>query len=120
LIVPITFELIRASDPDGDGDVLVSAIDHKPKSTPDLRRIRLLRTDPRVAVLVDRYDQDWDRLWWVRADGHAAILDASDPSGRRDESLAALARKYPQYRRQPPTGAVIWIWVDRWNGWAAE
>jgi PPOX class probable F420-dependent enzyme len=93
LIVPITFGVVRAGHPDsaGAGDIVVSAIDHKPKSTLDLRRLRLLRTDPRAALLVDRYEDDWDRLWWVRVDGHAIVLDqvpaVPPPATRRRSDL---------------------------------
>jgi PPOX class probable F420-dependent enzyme len=119
LIVPITFEIVRTGSDDGDGDVVVSAVDHKPKSTSDLRRLRLIEADPRVALLVDRYDHDWDRLWWVRADAQATILSPGQDSDLGDVALPALTRKYPVYRRQPPMGALIWMVVDRWSGWAA-
>ena len=100
----------------GPGDCICSAVDAKPKSSTDLRRLRNIRANPRVAVLADHYEDDWGRLWWVRADGHAAILD--DPAAMAP-ALALLAARYPQYRDQPPVGPVISIRVDRWTGWAA-
>src|SRR4029078_10792686 len=73
-----------------EGDHVYTAVDPKPKRTRDLKRLRNIRANPRVAVLADHYEDDWSRLWWVRADGVARILDAS-PAG-----LAALTRGYPQ------------------------
>ncbi len=107
-IVPITFAV--------DGDVIYTAVDFKPKSTPRLRRLSNIHANPRVAVLADQYDEDWSALWWVRADGMAAILDS------RAEMTAPtklLTGRYPQYRDNPPAGPVIAIRVARWTGWAA-
>ncbi|MBO0746414.1 MAG: pyridoxamine 5'-phosphate oxidase family protein, partial [Candidatus Dormibacteraeota bacterium] len=62
-LVPFCFAL--------DGDTLVSAVDHKPKRTTQLRRLANVAHDDRAAVLVDEYDERWDRLWWVRLDTSA-------------------------------------------------
>lgn len=107
-IVPITFAV--------DHDVIYSAIDSKPKSTPHLRRLSNIHANPRVAVLADHYDEDWSALWWVRADGMAAIL-ASQAEMTAPAGL--LAGRYSQYRDNPPTGPVIAIRVARWTGWSA-
>jgi PPOX class probable F420-dependent enzyme len=107
-VVPFTFAL--------DGDVIYSAVDAKPKSSRDLRRLSNIRRDPRVAVLADRYDDDWTALWWVRADGEAAIID--DPA-EMTGPLRLLAGRYPQYQASPPAGPVIAIVVTRWTGWSA-
>jgi PPOX class probable F420-dependent enzyme len=126
-IVPFTFALgsalnsapgpVQASPVQASpGDRIYSAVDAKPKSSTGLRRLRNIRANPRVAVLADHYEDDWGRLWWVRADGHAAILD--DPAAMAP-ALALLAARYPQYRAQPPGGPVISICVTRWTGWAA-
>ena len=101
----------------GPRDCIYSAVDAKPKASTDLRRLRNIRANPRVAVLADHYEDDWGRLWWVRADGEAAILD--DPAAMAP-ALALLAARYPQYRDQPPGGPVISIRVTRWSGWAAR
>jgi len=108
-IIPVTFAL--------DGEHIYSAVDAKPKTTSRLRRLANIAADPRVAVLADHYSDDWDRLWWVRADGRAAIL------GTRDEMagpLRLLADRYPQYRVNPPQGPVIAVLAVRWAGWAAS
>ncbi|MFF1706597.1 TIGR03668 family PPOX class F420-dependent oxidoreductase [Streptomyces sp. NPDC058251] len=101
------------------GDEIVTAVDWKPKKSPHLKRLRNIAAHPAVCLLVDAYDEDWDRLWWVRADGDARIL----PPGTQDEYTAAIALlrdKYAPYRRQrPPDGPVIAIAVHRWHGWRA-
>ncbi len=117
-LVPFTFVLdspAPGEDP-GQPDRLYSAVDAKPKASTDLRRLRNLRANPRVTVLADHYEDDWDRLWWVRADGQAAVLD--EPAAMAP-ALALLARRYPQYRTQPPGGPVISIRVTGWTGWTA-
>jgi len=118
-VVPFTFALDSRARGAGSGpeDHIYSAVDAKPKSTTDLRRLRNIRANPRVAVLADHYEDDWDGLWWVRADGQAAILD--DPVTMAP-ALALLAGRYPQYREHPPGGPVISIHVDRWTGWTAR
>jgi PPOX class probable F420-dependent enzyme len=118
-VVPFTFALGSRAGGAGSGpeDQIYSAVDAKPKSSTDLRRLRNIRADPRVAVLADHYEDDWGRLWWVRADGQAAILDS--PAAMAP-ALALLAGRYPQYREQPPAGPVISIRVTRWTGWTAR
>jgi PPOX class probable F420-dependent enzyme len=109
-LVPITFVLF-------DG-VLWSAVDEvKPKRHQRLARLDDVRRDPRVALLVDHYDADWSRLWWVRVDGTAAVIE---PHGELDERVgAALAAKYPPYAATPPTGPLLAITPTAWAGWSA-
>jgi PPOX class probable F420-dependent enzyme len=100
------------------GDVAYTAIDHKPKATMNLRRLRNIMMNSRVSLLADHYeDDDWARLWWVRADGSARQLDAGEPEHERAVEL--LVERYRQYREQPPAGPVIAVDVERWVGWAA-
>lgn len=108
-VVPITFAIVHGA--------IVSAVDHKPKSATSLQRLRNIRANPAVSVLVDEYQDDWSTLWWARADGTAQIADAG-----RDHDLAttALAEKYPQYREHPPEGPAIVVAVDRWVSWSAS
>lgn len=110
-IVPVTFTLTD--------DELCFAIDHKPKSTMRLRRLRNIEQNPAVSVLVDRYDEDWSRLWWARADGTADVLNEEDHGEQRARSVDALAAEYRQYLRRPPAGPVVRITVVRWSGWMA-
>ena len=91
------------------------AVDHKPKRHQDLRRLHNIRATGRVSLLVDHYEEEWRRLWWVRADGTARILtEAADRAG----PVQHLAAKYPQYADQLPQGPVTVVTVDRWTGWA--
>jgi PPOX class probable F420-dependent enzyme len=108
-IVPITFAL-------GD-DELYFAVDHKPKRTVNLQRLRNIEANPAVSVLVDHYENDWSRLWWVRVDGHARIVNAGE---RRDQAIALLRARYEQYRSLPPGGPVVAIGVERLSGWSAN
>ena len=72
-LVPIVFALV--------GDTVYSAVDHKPKASVRLQRLENLRHEPRCSLLVDHYDDDWGRLWWVRADGTAEVLDTGTDTG---------------------------------------
>jgi PPOX class probable F420-dependent enzyme len=101
--------------PGTGGDRLYTAVDAKPKTTRDLRRLRNIHENPRVAVLADHYEDDWTRLWWVRADATAEIVEDPDAMAR---PIALLRERYPQYREAPPEGPVIAIAVERWSGWA--
>jgi PPOX class probable F420-dependent enzyme len=100
-----------------EGGVLYSAVDAKPKRTERLRRLQNAAREPRVSVLVDHYEDDWTRLWWVRLDGRASELPAG-PEAKR--ATALLVAKYAQYRERPPTGPVLRIDVERWRGWSAS
>lgn len=106
-VVPITFVCT--------GHEIVTAVDAKPKTTTSLQRLRNIRANPAVSVLIDHYDDDWDRLWWARADGRARV---EEPAGVTD-ALRLLATKYRQYRREPPGGPAVVVTVDRWRGWSA-
>ena len=105
-VVPCCFAL--------DGDVVVSAVDAKPKSTLALRRLDNLRAHPAASLLVDHYAEDWATLWWVRLDGTGRVVE--DGAGR-DAALALLAAKYEQYRRDPPPGPVVALEVTAWRAW---
>jgi PPOX class probable F420-dependent enzyme len=107
-LVPIVFAV--------DGDTLFSAVDRKPKRSRTLRRIENARVRPDVTILVDHYDEDWSRLWWLRLRGRARVLDEGD---ERDHALALLAEKYPQYRAEPPDGPVLAVDVTEMRAWEA-
>jgi PPOX class probable F420-dependent enzyme len=98
-------------------DEIFFAVDHKPKRTFDLQRLRNIAANPYVAVLADRYEEDWSRLWWIRVDGRAHVLDATDASSER--AIDALAARYPQYRGARPSGPVVSIHIERLSGWSA-
>jgi PPOX class probable F420-dependent enzyme len=107
-LVPVVFAL--------EGDTAWLAVDEKPKRHRRLQRLANIRAEPRVSLLVDEYDQDWTRLWWVRADGIARIVDEG-PEFERAADL--LPRKYPQERPQPPAGPAIAVEIERWSHWPA-
>jgi PPOX class probable F420-dependent enzyme len=109
-VVPVCFVVVD--------DVAYSAVDHKPKRAQRLQRIVDIEATGRACLLVDAYhDTDWARLWWVRLDGRARVLDSSPED---DRARSALRQKYPQYAATPLTGAVIALDIPRWNGWSAR
>lgn len=106
-LVPVTFAV--------HDDLVVIAVDHKPKTTVNLRRLRNIRENDQVSLLADHYDEDWRQLWWVRVDGAATILTEE---AARAEPVAWLCAKYEQYRERPPTGPVIRIAVRKVVDWS--
>jgi PPOX class probable F420-dependent enzyme len=107
--VPIVFAL--------DGDRLAFAVDDKPKRTRELRRLENIEFEPRVSILVDHYEEPWSHLWWVRADGLAAIARGEAVIGRAIDLLAA---KYEPYRRRRPPGPVVVVDIDTWRFWPED
>jgi PPOX class probable F420-dependent enzyme len=107
-VVAITFAV--------EGDRIYTAVDAKPKTTANLKRLRNIRENPRVTVLADHYEDDWGALWWARADGRASILDGVH---EMRGPIGLLVRRYGQYAGQPPGGPVIAVTVERWTGWSA-
>ena len=105
-VVPICFAL--------DGDTLYTAVDEKPKSTRRLRRLANIEANPRVEVVVDRWDEDWSQLWWVRLGGRAEIVE------RDERALELLQAKYEQYRDQPPAGPFLVVAIDSRREWRAS
>ncbi|HZQ23393.1 MAG TPA: TIGR03668 family PPOX class F420-dependent oxidoreductase [Terriglobales bacterium] len=87
-LVPICFAL--------DGSFVYSAIDRKPKRVaPDrLARLKNIKKTPQVALLVDHYNEDWTRLWYVLLRGEAELVSAR---AERKRALQRLRAKYPQY-----------------------
>ena len=104
-LVPIVFALL--------GETVYSVVDQKPKRSADLRRLANVRATGRAALLVDHYEDDWEQLWWVRADGRGRVIDPDQPEARR--AIEALHKRYPQQR---PAGAVLAVDVERWTGWS--
>jgi PPOX class probable F420-dependent enzyme len=107
-VVPVCFAL--------EGDVLYSSVDEKPKRTRRLKRLQNIRLHPEVAVLVDHYEDDWSRLWWVRLRGTAHVIEEGPEHSR---AVSLLKGKYAQYRTEPPHGAVIVVSIEEWRGWSA-
>lgn len=100
-----------------DGKFIYSVLDQKPKRIPvaRLRRVRNIQANPQVALVVDGYDQDWRRLWYLLVTGAAELLEVGEEQARAVELLRA---KYPQYRQMDiqaspvikviPESAVAW------------
>uniref|UniRef100_UPI003D93029D TIGR03668 family PPOX class F420-dependent oxidoreductase n=1 Tax=Gordonia sp. B7-2 TaxID=3420932 RepID=UPI003D93029D len=109
-IVPIVFAV--------NDNTIVTCVDHKPKRTNRLPRLDNIRENPNVAVLVDHYAENWDELWWVRVDGRAEVVDASETRGRH--GIDVLADKYEHYRRRRPDGPVIIVDALRWHSWSGR
>ena len=110
-VVPVCYALL--------GGNLYVTIDEKPKRSAvrAMKRLRNVAENPRVAVVIDRYDEDWSRLAWVMLRGRAEILDDGD---EHDRAQAGLRKRYPQYRamRLAPL-PVIALRIDRVNAWGA-
>jgi PPOX class probable F420-dependent enzyme len=106
-LAPITFAL--------EDDTIYFAVDAKPKRAVELQRLKNIRANPAVCVLVDHYENDWTRLWWVRVDGTARIVE---DRAEAERALDLLARRYVQYARTRPPGPVVAITVDRISGWS--
>ena len=104
-----------------DGHAYYSPLDAKPKRLPPgrLRRIRNIRANPRVALLIDHYEEDWRRLRYVMIQGRAELIEAGP---EWDAARGLLEAKYPQYRlmRLGDGGLMIKITPDRVVGWSAS
>jgi PPOX class probable F420-dependent enzyme len=105
-VVPICFAV--------DGDTLYMAVDEKPKRTRALQRLRNIEANPRVEVLIDHYEEDWSKLWWVRLRGTARVVE------RDVRALELLMTKYEQYRSAPPSGPTIEIRIEQRGEWSAR
>jgi PPOX class probable F420-dependent enzyme len=106
-VLPVTFAV-------AEGRVW-SAIDQKPKRAAEPARVRFLRRDPRAALTVDRYSDDWDRLAWVQVLGQVRIVGAAEGA----KGLEALTRKYAQYRGSTPPGPLLGLEPERYLWWRA-
>jgi PPOX class probable F420-dependent enzyme len=97
-----------------DHDFLGVPVDRvKPKASSRLQRERNLEADPRATLLIDHWDRDWSRLWWVRAELRF------EPAADREAALASLlAGRYAQYRDQP-FARVLVLRIVGATGWAA-
>lgn len=111
LVVPVCFVL--------EGDRLYSAVDLKPKRTRELKRVRNVRENSQVSLVVDEYDDDWTKLRWVMIEGTARVADG----GEREQALASLVAKYAQYAAMDlanTAGDVLAIIPARVVAWRAD
>jgi PPOX class probable F420-dependent enzyme len=111
-LVPICFAVV-------DGWV-VSAVDHKPKRTGQLRRLDDVRASGRATLLVDHYDDDWSRLTYALIVGRAEIVARPGPAYA--DALIHLRARYPQYRSidlTPERNPVVRITPEQIHRWSA-
>jgi PPOX class probable F420-dependent enzyme len=111
-VVPFVFALVQ----DGHTVRLYWAVDDKRKRTPDVQRLRNLEHEAAVEIVVDDYDEDWERLWWVRASGTGRVVE-SGPEWV--VAVRALRTKYAHYQAAPPAGPILAIDVASVSGWTA-
>ena len=111
-IVPVCFVY--------DGNIVYTAIDHKPKQVaPErLARVQNIQATPHVALLVDQYDEDWTQLWYILIRGRAKLIPKS---GRKERArvIRMLKAKYPQYARGmlADDAPIIRITPERTTAW---
>jgi PPOX class probable F420-dependent enzyme len=104
-VVPVCFAI--------GTDALYTALDEKPKSTPNVQRVRNIRENPHVCFVADCYDEDWSKLGWVIIRGRAEILDAGDEYRR---ACSLLRERYPQYAMMR-LSPVIAVRIMRARAW---
>jgi PPOX class probable F420-dependent enzyme len=107
-VLPVTYAVAEGR--------IWSAIDRKPKRAAEPARLRFLRRDPRVALTVDRYSDDWDQLAWVQVLGRLEIRELDEGSA----GLDALRRKYEPYREEAPPGPLLVLEPERYLWWRAS
>jgi len=107
-VVPVVFAL--------DGNTIWLVIDEKPKRERRLQRLINIGEEPRVSLLVDSYEEDWTRLWWVRVDGRSRLVEDGPELER---AVRHLVDRYPQEREHPPKGPALAVEVERWVHWSA-
>lgn len=109
-VIPVCFT--------SDGRRVYSVLDAKPKrgSLTSLRRVRNILANPRVALVIDHYEEDWTKLWYLLVHGHAELIEDGDEPAT---AIGLLRAKYPQYRAMDLDGnPVIAITPDRVTGWS--
>jgi PPOX class probable F420-dependent enzyme len=104
--VPVTFVVV-------DG-VFYFVVDEKPKRTSNLKRLRNIAENPKAALVIDRYDEDWSRLGWLMVQGSASVVEAG---AEHERAVAALRDKYEQYGEMTLTGPVVRITPENVMSW---
>lgn len=106
-LVPVTFVI--------DRDTFYSPTDAAPRP---VKRLRNLEHHPGVTILVDSYDEDWAKVWWIRMRGTGRTVGESPEHAHARQLLTA---KYPQFASAPPdegAGPMLAVDVEEWLGWA--
>ncbi len=107
-VVPVVFAL-------SPGDLVYTVVGGQPKGTARLVRLDNVTGNPQAALLVDHYEDDWTRLWWVRADAVAVHVTEVESV----IAMRLLTQRYPGYGSVPPPGPVFALRVTRWAAWSA-
>jgi PPOX class probable F420-dependent enzyme len=119
-VVPLVFAIVLAGADRPSRPTLAPTlywvVDDKPKRSVRLARLDNLAANPAAEVVVDAYDDDWSRLWWVRLRGRGRVVDEPD---ERRIALGALSAKYDAYREREPEGAVVALDVEAVTSWSA-
>ncbi len=114
-LIPICFAF--------DGKVFYTAVDRKPKrvAANRLARLRNIKSNPKVALLIDEYHEDWTRLWYVLVRGRALLLPGS-ATHERAAAIRMLRAKYPQYAAGmlADDAPIIRITPERITAWASR
>ena len=108
-LVPCVFAL---ADP-----LIYIPVDAKPKRTRELLRLTNLEANPHAVILVHSWDEDWSRLWWVRLDGRARLLQSL--SEMQNPRRLLLAR-YSQYTDPTELNPIIAVDIDSWKAWSSR
>jgi PPOX class probable F420-dependent enzyme len=97
------------------GEVVYSAVDEKPKTSPDLARLKDMAVHPDVTFVVDHYTEDWDEVWWARVRGRARMAAGDEET----KAVSLLREKYPQYQSHQ-LARVVAVDVTEVRGWAGS
>jgi len=97
-VVPICYAM--------DGEIIYTPVDEKPKrvAPAELKRVRNIRANPKVSLVIDDYSEDWSKLGFVLITGLAEIISPHESKGERENAgeharaVALLREKYEQYR----------------------
>ena len=111
-VVPVCFVF--------DGQAIYSVLDAKPKTTPlrQLRRVKNILANPQVSLVVDHYEEDWDKLQYILVSGDAELLESGEEWAL---AIAMLREKYPQYQAMDlDQNPVIKITPVRYSPWSPQ
>lgn len=113
-VVPICFAF--------DGERFYTAVDDKPKDAAPrrLKRVRNVQENPSVALLVDLYHEDWDRLGYVLVHGKAALVEEPEERRRAAELLKAKYAQYAEVDLNRPDRVLLRVEPRRVHGWWAS
>jgi len=111
-VVPVCFVF--------DGQAIYSVLDAKPKTTPlrQLRRVKNILANPQVSLVVDHYEENWDKLQYILVSGNAELLESDE---KWVMAIAMLREKYPQYQAMDlDQSPVIKITPVRYSPWSSQ